>query len=158
MSACIDPFVGKILASWRYDITGLAPEMSVDYEAHLAKCAYCHGRQRLHRGIDLALIGLATVSTIVFIFAFAVIYHFSPPNALLFEIGALGGFGFSVVVWLIVAVSTPAPLVAKDAVKDARDAVKDAAMSGVRTLHDRLPDNLRERLPEELRVRITGEH
>ena len=153
MSACIDPFVGKILTSWRYDITGLAPEMSVDYEDHLAKCAYCRGRQRLHRGVDLALIGLATVSTIVFILAFAVIYRLSPPHSILFEIGALGGFAFSVLVWLIVAVSTPAPLMAKDVVKD----VKDAAMSGVRTLHDKLPDNLRERLPEELRVRITGE-
>ena len=157
MSACIDPFVGKILASWRYDISGLAPEMSVDYEKHLAECAYCHGRQRLHRGIDLSLIGLATVSTIVFVLAFAVIHRLSPPHAILFEIGALGGFGFSVLVWLIVAVSTPAPLMAKDAVRDAKDAVKDAALSGVRTLHDKLPDNLRERLPEELRVKLTGE-
>ena len=157
MSACIDPFVGKILASWRYDITGLAPEMSVDYEAHLRQCAHCHARQRLHRTIDLTLIGLATVSTIVFLFAFVVIHHFSPPHAVLFEFGSLCGVVFSALVWLIVAVSTPAPLMAKDAVKDATDAVKDAAMSGVRTLHDRLPDNLRERLPEELRVKITGE-
>jgi hypothetical protein len=157
MSACIDPFVGKILTSWRYDISGLAPEMSVDYEKHLAACAYCHGRQRLHRTIDLTLIGLATISTVVFILAFAVIYRLSPPRALLFEIGALGGFAFSVLVWLVVAVSTPAPMVAKDVVRDAKDAVKDAALSGVRTLHDKLPDNLRERLPEELRVKITGE-
>ena len=158
MSACIDPFVGKILASWRYDITGLAPEMSVDYEAHLAECAHCHARQRLHRAIDLALIGLATVSTIVFIFAFAVIHHFSPPHAILFELGSICGFAFSALVWLLVALATPAPLVAKDVVMDAKDAVKDAAMSGVRTLHNRLPDNLRDRLPEELRVKITGEH
>ena len=165
MSACIDPFVGKILASWRYDITGLAPEMSVDYEAHLAECAHCHARQRLHRAIDLALIGLATISAIVFIFAFAVIHHFSPPHAILFEFGSICGFAFSALVWLLVALATPAPLMAKDAVKDAKDAVKDAkdavkdaAMSGVRTLHDRLPDNLRDRLPEELRVKITGEH
>ena len=157
MSACIDPFVGNILASWRYDITGLAPEMSVDYEAHVNECAHCHARQRLHRTIDMTLIGLATVSTVVFIFAFAVIRHFSPPHALLFEFGSLCGCAFSALVWLIVAVSTPAPLVAKVAVKDARDAVKDVALSGVRTLHDRLPENLRDRLPEELRVKITGE-
>jgi hypothetical protein len=146
MSACIDPFVGKILASWRYDITGLAPEMSGDYEAHLAACTHCHARQRLHRTIDLTLIGLATVSTIVFLFAFVVIHHFSPPHATLFEFGSLCGVVFSALVWLIVAVSTPAPLVV-------RGAVKDAALN----LHDRLPDNLRERLPEELRGRITGE-
>ena len=41
MSQCVDPLVGKILAGWRYDISGLAPEMRVDYEAHLAECQYC---------------------------------------------------------------------------------------------------------------------
>jgi len=30
MSECIDPIVGKILAGWRYDISGLAPEMRGD--------------------------------------------------------------------------------------------------------------------------------
>ena len=33
---CIDPIVGKILAGWRYDISGLAPEMCADYESHFA--------------------------------------------------------------------------------------------------------------------------
>ena len=145
MSQCIDPFVGHILAGWRYDITGLAPEMSGDYEAHLAECAHCCSRQKLHRTIDITLIALATVSAIVFVFAFAVIHHFSPPHALLFEFGALCGFTLSALVWLIVAVVTPAPLV-----------VKDAAMMGARNLRDRLPENLRERLPEELRVKISG--
>ena len=35
-SECIDPIVGKILAGWRYDISGLAPEMRGDYEEHFA--------------------------------------------------------------------------------------------------------------------------
>jgi hypothetical protein len=147
MSQCIDPFVGNILAGWRYDISGLAPEMSVDYEAHLAECQHCHSRMRLHRTIDIVLLVLATVSAAVFVLAFGVIHHFSPPHAILFEIGSLAGFGFSALVWLIVAVATPAPL-----------AVKDAALSGARTLHNRLPENLRERLPEELRERISGGH
>ena len=147
MSQCIDPFVGNILAGWRYDITGLAPEMSGDYEAHLALCDRCRSRQKLHRTIDVTLISLATVSAIVFVFAFAVIHHFSPPHAILFEIGSLCGFAFSALVWLIVAVSTPAPLV-----------VKDAAMSGALKLHDRLPEHLRDRLPEDLRLRISGGH
>lgn len=145
MSECTDPFVGNILAGWRYDITGLAPEMSGDYEAHLAQCTHCRSRQKLHRTIDVTLITLATVSAIVFVFAFAVIHHFSPPHAILFEIGSLCGFAFSALVWLIVAVSTPAPL-----------AVKDVAMSGALKLHDHLPENLRDRLPEELRLRISG--
>ena len=146
MSQCIDPFVGNILAGWRYDISGLAPEMSVDYEAHLAACAHCRSRQRLHRGIDLALLVLATVSALVFVLAFAVIHHFSPPHGILLEICSLAGFGLSAFVWLIVAVATPAPLT-----------VKDAALSGARTLHDRLPENIREHLPEELREKLGGE-
>jgi hypothetical protein len=147
MSQCIDPFVGKILASWRYDISGLAPDMSRDYEAHLTACTHCRSRQKLHRTIDITLITLATVSAFVFVFAFAVIHHFSPPHALWFEFGALCGFAFSALVWLIVAVSTPAPLV-----------VKDAALHGARNLRHHIPENLIERLPEELRVRISGGH
>ena len=102
-------------------------------------------RQKLHRTIDITLISLATVSAVVFVFAFAVVHHFSPPHTFWFEIGSLGGFALSALVWLIVAVSTPAPLV-----------VKDAALTGAQKLTDRLPENLRDRIPEELRVRISG--
>lgn len=147
MSHCIDPFVGHILAGWRYDLTGLAPDMSEDYEAHLGACAYCRARQRFHRTLDLALIVLSTLSAIVFVFAFAVIHHFSPPHAVRFECGALGGFIFSALVWLGVAMATPAPLV-----------MKDAALAHARQLHDLLPETWRERLPEELRVKLSGGH
>ena len=56
MSECVDPIVGKILAGWRYDISGLAPEMREDYEDHFDSCAHCRSRQHLHRNIDLGLI------------------------------------------------------------------------------------------------------
>ena len=46
--------VGKILAGWRYDISGIVPEMRDGYEDHFAACAYCRGRQRLHRTIDVS--------------------------------------------------------------------------------------------------------
>ena len=52
MSQCVDPIVGKILAGWRYDISGLAPEMGGDYEEHFTTCEHCRRRQRLHRTID----------------------------------------------------------------------------------------------------------
>src|ERR1700730_11768244 len=42
---CIDPIVGKILVGWRYDISGLAPEMRGDYESHFTECEYCRSRQ-----------------------------------------------------------------------------------------------------------------
>lgn len=145
MSECVDPIVGKILAGWRYDISGLAPEMRSDYEEHFAQCEHCRSRQRMHRVIDVSLITLASISAGVFLLAFGVIHHFGPSHALLLELAALAGFALSALIWLIVAVATPAPL-----------AVVDAARFGARHVHDRLPQEIRERLPEELRLKITG--
>lgn len=143
MSECIDPVVGKILAGWRYDISGLAPEMRGDYEQHFAECERCRSRQRLHRGIDIALIVLASVSAGVFLLAFGVIHHFAPRHTLIFELIALTGFALSALIWLVVAVATPAPM-----------AIVDAAKLGARHVHDRLPPEIRERLPEELRMKL----
>ncbi len=145
MSQCIDSVVGKILAGWRYDISGLAPEMRSDYEGHLSACVRCHGRQRLHRGIDLGLIALASISAAVFLLAFGVIWRLGPRHAFWLELAALAGFALSALIWLAVAVATPAPM-----------AVMDAAKLGARHVHDRLPQEIRERLPEELRLKITG--
>src|SRR5260370_18757608 len=110
MSECLEPIVGKILAGWRYDISGLAPEMRGDYELHFADCERCRSRQKLHRIIDISLIVLASASAAVFLLAFAVIRHFGPRHAFWLEVGALAGFGLSAVIWLIVAVATPAPM------------------------------------------------
>jgi hypothetical protein len=129
MSICVDPLVGKILAGWRYDISGLAPEMREDYEEHLDACERCRSRQKLHRTIDISLIALASISAAVFLLAFGVIRHLGPRHAF----------------WLEVAVATPAPM-----------AVVDAAKLGARHVHDRLPLEIRERLPEDLRLKITG--
>jgi hypothetical protein len=146
MAECTDRVIGKILAGWRYDISGLAPEMREDYEAHLAECAHCHSRQRLHRGIDIGLMVLASLSMIVFLLAYGVIRHFRPEHAFWLEIGALGGFLLSMLLWLLVAIATPAPMV-----------VKDAAMSGARMGLDKLPEEIRQRIPEDLRVKISGQ-
>jgi hypothetical protein len=142
---CIDPIVGKILAGWRYDISGLAPEMRGDYEKHLAACQRCYSRQQMHRIIDVGLIALASISAGVFLLAFGVIRHFGPPYAFWLEIAALLGFTLSALIWLVVAVVTPAPVT-----------VLDAAKEGARRVHDRLPEEIRQRLPEELRIKITG--
>ena len=142
---CIDPMVGKILAGWRYDISELAPEMRGDYESHLAACEFCRSRQKLNRIIDVGLIALASVSGGMFLLAFGVIRHFGLRHAFWLEIAALAGFALSALIWLVVAVATPAPVT-----------VLDAAKEGARREHDRLPPEIRERLPEELRVKITG--
>jgi hypothetical protein len=145
MSQCVDPLVGKILAGWRYDISGLAPEMRADYEHHLVACEQCRSRQKMHRIIDVSLIVLASLSAAVFLLAFGVIRHFGPRHALLLELAALAGFALSALLWLVVAVATPAPT-----------AVVDVARIGARRVHDRLPAEIRQRLPEDLRLKITG--
>ena len=119
--------------------------MREDYERHFEECEHCRSRQRLHRGIDIALMALATVSAVLFVLSFAVIRYFKPTHAFIFELAAIGGFFVSAIVWLLVAIATPAPVV-----------VKAVARSGARTLHDRLPENIREKLPEELRTKIIG--
>ena len=146
MSECIDPIIGKILAGWRYDISGIAPEMRSDYEEHFTACEHCRKWQRLHRTIDVSLIVLASVSAGVFLLAFGVIRHLGPRHAFWLELAALSGFALSALIWLIVAVATPAPM-----------AVVDVARLGARHVHDRLPAEIRDRLPEELRVKITGQ-
>jgi hypothetical protein len=137
--------VGKILAGWRYDISGIAPEMRGDYERHFSACDYCRSRQRVHRAIDLSLIVLASVSAGVFLLAFGVIHHFEPRHTLILELVALGGFALSALIWLVVAVATPAPIT-----------MVDIARIGARHVHDRLPPEIREKLPEELRMKLTG--
>lgn len=146
MSQCTDRVVGGILAGWRYDISGLAPEMRGDYEAHFKECEHCRSRQRIHRTIDIALIILATISAFLFLLAYGVIRHFGPDHALILELAAIGGFVLSTLIWLIVAVATPAPM-----------AMVDVARIGARKVHDKLPPDLRDRIPEELRLKITGQ-
>src|SRR5258708_30811654 len=114
MGECVEPIVGKILGGWRYDISGVAPEMCGDYELHFAACEHCRSRQKLHRIIDISLIALASASAGVFLLAFAVIRHFGPRHAFWLEVGALAGFALSALIVLIVAVGTPAPLAVGD--------------------------------------------
>jgi hypothetical protein len=140
---CTDGVVGEILAGWRYDISGLAPEMRADYEYHLTHCARCHARQRLHRSIDVGLIVVTSISAVMFLGAFGAIRYLDPRHALLLEIAALCGFAFSAVVWVAVAIATPAPLV-----------MVDAAKLGARRIHDSLPQEIRDRIPNELKVKI----
>jgi hypothetical protein len=141
---CTDRVVGEILAGWRYDISGIAAEMRADYEHHLAHCARCHARQRLHRTIDVGLIVVTSVSAVMFLGAFGAIRYLDPRHALLLEIAALCGFAFSAVVWVAVAIATPAPLV-----------MVDAAKLGARRIHDSLPQEIRDRIPEEIKVKIS---
>jgi hypothetical protein len=121
---CVDPVVGDILSSWRYDISGITKAMRGDYEGHFAECAHCRSKQRLHRTVDVALIGLTTISTAAFVLALAIIHHIQPlqhwalvnlhlweiPIVLSLQSAAIVGLLVSLVCWLLVAVATPAPV------------------------------------------------
>lgn len=144
--ACTDQVVGDILSSWRYDISGITPEMRRDYEHHLVECEQCRSRQRLHRTIDVALIGLSTISAVVFLLALAVIHHVQPwqhvdlrlwPMSIMLSMqaAALSGLVLSITAWILVAVTTPAPVY-----------LTSVALAQARVLQERIPEELRERL------------
>lgn len=121
---CVDPVVGDILSGWRYDISGITASMRGDYEAHFESCAYCRNRQRLHRTVDVALIGLTTISTAAFVLALAIIHHIQPlqhwalvtlhlwqiPIVLSVQAAAFLGLMVSFLCWVLVAIATPAPV------------------------------------------------
>ena len=75
---CTDRVVGAILASWRYDISGISPEMRRDYELHFAECSRCSARQKFHRSLDVTLAALTSTSALFFLFALAVLRHIKP--------------------------------------------------------------------------------
>jgi hypothetical protein len=144
---CTDPVIGDILSGWRYDISGIAAAMRGDYEEHFRECALCRRRQRLHRTVDVALIGLTTLSTAAFVLALAIIHHVQPlqhwalvnlhlwqiPIVLSVQAAAIVGLLVSFLCWLLVAVATPAPTY-----------LTDMALSQARLLQERVPE-LRDR-------------
>src|SRR5580700_4497506 len=149
MSTCTDSVVGDILSSWRYDISGISPEMRTDYELHLATCSHCRARQRMHRAIDVTLIGLSTLSILAFLLALAVIHHIEPLRTaavavlhlehtqmvLTLQAAAFLGLLASLIAWILVAVATPAPIY-----------LTGVAIEQARVLQDRIPEELRSRI------------
>jgi hypothetical protein len=149
MSTCTDTVVGDILSSWRYDISGISPEMRVDYEQHLTSCSHCRSRQRMHRIIDVTLISLSTISILAFLLALAVIHHIEPLRTaavavlhlehtqlvLTMQAAAVIGLLASLIAWILVAIATPAPVY-----------LTGVAIEQARVLQDRIPEELRTRM------------
>jgi hypothetical protein len=143
---CTDPVVGRILAGWRYDISGIATDMSGDYEKHFDECEHCRSRRRLHREIDIGLIVLASISGVFFVLALVAIKYFEPRHMwILAGIAAFGAL-VSAAVWVLVLITTPAPLV-----------VADAALVVAARVHSRLPEEIRNKLPEDLRLKLSDQ-
>jgi hypothetical protein len=148
---CTDTVIGDILAGWRYDISGLSPEMRTDYEQHFVECSQCRSRQRFHRTVDVALITLSSVSICAFIMALSVIHHIEPLRVLAVTIlhvrqlsiavtlqeAAFGGLLFSGFVWILIAIATPVPAY-----------LSSVARAQARGWHGRIPEEVKERLPK----------
>lgn len=119
---CTDRVVGSILASWRYDISGISPEMRKDYEQHLAECAQCQTRQNFHRSVDATLAILTSLAALFFLFALAVLKHIKPLEHVAFKVlgldifdmyhmlisAGIAGLCFSVIALALVLTATPA--------------------------------------------------
>ncbi|MGD0156489.1 MAG: hypothetical protein ABSB50_10340 [Terracidiphilus sp.] len=122
-SKCSDRVVGAILASWRYDISGISPEMRRDYENHFAECARCSARQKFHRSLDVSLAVLTSLSALFFLFALAVLKHIRPLEHVAFKVlgldiydmyhmlvsAGIAGLCFSLIAMALVLMATPAP-------------------------------------------------
>lgn len=152
-SQCTDRVVGAILASWRYDISGISPEMRKDYEQHFTECGRCSARQKFHRGLDVALVVLTSLSVFFSLFALAVLRHIKPFEHVALKIlgldvldtyhmlvsAAIAGVGFSVIAFVLVLTATPVP-----------SYLGDIAAERARMLEERLPEAI-ERLPNAIK-------
>jgi hypothetical protein len=129
---CTDRVAGAILASWRYDISGISPEMRKDYEHHFAECPHCRARQKFHRSLDVTLAVLTPLEHVAFkvlnldIFD---MYH-------MLMSAATAGVCFSVIAFVLVLTATPVPTY-----------LGGIAAESARLLEDRLPDAIKSLRP-----------
>lgn len=143
-ASCTDPVIGAILSGWRYDISGVAPELRVDYEEHLHECSNCRKRQRIHRTVDVLLLAATTMCTAAFLLAALVmrrveeirhisnlrVLHLPSHEALAalsripdsitvsLEAVAITGLVISTLLWVLVAMVTPIPTMVSTAIRD----------------------------------------
>ena len=145
-SGCTDRVVGAILASWRYDISGISPEMRKDYEQHFAECARCSARQKFHRSLDGTLAVLTSLAALFFLFALAALKHIKPLEHMAFKVfgldasdmyhmlfsAGIAGLVFSVIALALVLTATPAP-----------NYLGGIAAERAKSLEQRLPDAIK---------------
>ncbi len=149
-SRCTDRIIGSILGSWRYDISGISPEMRKDYEQHFTECAHCRSRQKFHRSVDATLAVLTALSMLSFLFALAVLQRIKFMENVAFNIlgldtvsvyqmlvsAAFAGLGFSLIAFILVLAATPAS-----------SYLGGIAMERAKTIEARLPESIRSLRP-----------
>jgi len=97
--------------------------MRRDYEQHFTDCTRCSSRQRFHRGLDVALVVLTSLSVFFSLFALAALRHVKPLEHVAFNVlgldvadayhmlvsAAVAGVLFSVTAFILVLTATPVP-------------------------------------------------
>ena len=138
------------MASWRYDISGISPEMRKDYEQHFAECPHCRARQKLHRSLDVSLAVLTSLAVFFFLFALAVLRHIKPLEHMAFNVfgldvadtyhmlvsAGIAGLCFSLIAFLLVLTTTPVP-----------SYLGGIAAERARLLEERLPESIKSLRP-----------
>jgi len=147
LDTCNDQVVGAILSGWRYDISGISPELRGDYETHLKTCSHCRRRQRIHRTVDVLLLAVTTLSFAAFLLVAVVLHrlealvHIAPAHVVHLHneaVGALSrippsitisleavacvGVFVSMLLWVLVAIATPIPAMVQAVFRSRRSA------------------------------------
>jgi len=148
---CTDRVVGAILASWRYDISGISPEMRKDYESHFVECARCRARQKFHRSLDVTLAVLTSLAALFFLFALAVLKHIRPLEHVAFNVfgldvqdtyhmlisAGIAGLVFSVIALALVLMATPAPSYLSDIAQERARLIEERLPAAIKSLRSR---------------------
>ena len=148
---CTDRIVGAILASWRYDISGIYPEMRRDYEHHFAECPHCRARQKFHRSLDVTLAVLTSLSVLFFLFALAVLKHIRPLDHVAFSVFGLdiydmyhmlvsagvAGLCFSIIAVVLVFTATPVPAYLSDIASERAKLIEERLPAAIKSLRPR---------------------
>lgn len=148
---CNDHVVGAILASWRYDISGISPEMRRDYEQHLVDCAHCRARLKFHRTLDVTLAVLTSLAVIFFLFALAVLQHIKPLEHVAFNVfnldpfdmyhmllsAGFAGLIFSIIALALVLTATPAPTYLGGIAAERAKSIEEHLPAAIRSLRSR---------------------
>jgi hypothetical protein len=148
--SCTDRVVGAILASWRYDISGITPDMRRDYEQHFTDCSRCRARQKFHRSLDGTLAVLTSLAALFFLFALAALQHIKPMEHVAFKVfgldvadmyhmlfsAGIAGLCFSLIALALVLTATPAPKY-----------LGGIAAERAKLIEERLPDSIKSLKP-----------
>src|SRR5215469_6239210 len=148
---CNDQVVGAILASWRYDISSISPEMRKDYEQHLADCPHCRARLQFHRSLDVTLAALTSLAVFFFLFALAVLKHIGPLEHMAFTVfrldvedtyhmlfsAGIAGLIFSVIALALVLTATPASTYLGGIAAERAKSIEEHLPEAIRSLRSR---------------------